>query len=179
MKKSDLLRALLTEIRRHTFDTFVPRGGAPMGRTPLLCMLMLVAVGVFAQNSEQPKPSARSLAVQGKRRLPQRGNAIIMDDGLEYAVIDYGLGKIQVRSSDNEDSFSPQVFWVKFRIANRTEHSILKSSYSIWDVTDNWGNSYYMDDKFIGGRPPIPESENIRPTGPSSWDDHYRPGDSS
>jgi hypothetical protein len=34
-----------------------------MGRAPLLCMLTLVAIGVFAQDAEQPRPSVPCLTV--------------------------------------------------------------------------------------------------------------------
>ncbi len=71
----------------------------------------------------------------------QPGNTIVMDDGFEYRLVDYGVGRLELR-----DDFSPPVFWMKFRITNTSEHLVGVSRYdpsrgSI-KVADNWGNIY-------------------------------------
>lgn len=71
----------------------------------------------------------------------QPGNTILMDDGFEYRLVDYGVGRLELRHD-----FSPPVFWMKFRITNTSEHLLGTSRYDPsrgWiKVADNWGNTY-------------------------------------
>lgn len=67
-----------------------------------------------------------------------------MDDGFEYRLVDYGVGRLQPR--DNEGSLSPRAFWMKLRITNTSEHLLREPWYSTSirgiKISDNWGNTY-------------------------------------
>ncbi len=75
-------------------------------------------------------------------------NAILMEDGFEYRLIDYGLGKVQLRPRESTGkTFSDEVFWMEFQITNKAEHLISTPKYfpSVsfsMNVEDNWGNRY-------------------------------------
>ena len=80
--------------------------------------------------------------------LQQVADSLLMDDGFEYRVIDYGIGQVQIRSDLGEyDSLSPPVFWMELGITNRSEHLLGTPRYSpsaaaALGVRDNWGNEY-------------------------------------
>lgn len=115
----------------------------------------------------------------------QPGNAAVLDDGFEYAILDYGVGQVQVRSTEKANSLSPNLFWVKVAIRNTDQHLIKTPRYfrtfNSWRVQDNWGNSYYLkapDASDVGGNwgdasLPIPEEQKKRGSykpGETSWD---------
>lgn len=81
----------------------------------------------------------------------QAENSIRMDDGFEYELVDYGVGRVQVKyTSNGKVGFSDLVFWVKFRITNKSEHLIKGPSYPpSHRVVDNWGNEYWPSDPFL------------------------------
>jgi hypothetical protein len=110
----------------------------------------------------------------------QQSNVIPMKDGFEYRVVDYGVGRIQVRNQGAKTApvpetkprfgpilpkpkelgdFTEQVFWVKFQITNTAENLIGNARYfpsvlNALRVTDNWGNVYslrYPDFTDVGG----------------------------
>jgi hypothetical protein len=137
-------------------------------------------VGLLA-NTEQSFASREQRSVRkgqppatAQRKLEieeQESNVISMKDGFEYKVIDYGVGRIQVRNQAAKtttvpeakprlvpvptlpkpkelNDFSEQVFWVEFQIINKAEHLIGNPRYfptvSALRVTDNWGNVYSL-----------------------------------
>jgi hypothetical protein len=139
----------------------------------LLCSTWTTA---HAQSNSSSKPSLQI--------HEQAGNAVVLDDNFEYAILDYGVGQIQVRSGNDEKSFSPEVLWVKFRIANRSEHLIQRPRYiasrlTALRVMDNWGNSYSLrrpeaadvGGNWHGASLPITDWDKGRET--------YKPGESS
>ncbi len=74
------------------------------------------------------------------------GNAVVLDDSFEYAIIDYGVGQIQVRAGNDSKSLSPDLFWVKFRVLDKSDHLIqrpryITSSFDALRVVDNWGKA--------------------------------------
>jgi hypothetical protein len=89
----------------------------------------------------------------------QQSNVIPMKDGFEYSLIDYGVGRIQVRNQGTPKDFTEQVFWVKFQITNKAENLIGNTRYfpsvlAALRVTDNWGNVYslrYPQNTDLGG----------------------------
>ena len=96
------------------------------------------------------------------------GNAIVMDDNFEYAVIDYGVGHLQARPADQDSS--PPIFWLKLRVLNKSEHSIQRPRYvtsSPLSVKDNWGNTYALRLKNIE-LGDVGEGRTYKP-GESSW----------
>jgi hypothetical protein len=121
----------------------------------------------------------------------QQSNVIPMKDGFEYRVIDYGVGRIQVRNQGTGPTlqkrlgdFTEQVFWVKFQITNKAENLIGNARYfpSVLDalrVTDNWGNVYSLrypnftdlGGNWSGAELPIP--------GGSERKERYKPDESS
>ena len=121
----------------------------------------------------------------------QQSNVIPMKDGFEYRIIDYGVGRIQVRNQGTAPTlqkrlgdFTEQVFWVKFQITNKAENLIGNARYfpSVLDalrVTDNWGNVYSLrypnftdlGGNWSGAELPIP--------GGSERKERYKPNESS
>ncbi len=92
------------------------------------------------------------LPLQPKRShtIEQGRNPIIRDDNFEYEILDYGMGRVQVKADlSKENSLSDPVFWVKFRITNKSKHLIgipryaLSGGHSL-NQSDNWGNSYLL-----------------------------------
>jgi hypothetical protein len=137
----------------------------------------------FAQQVQPPTRKAHPPAA-AKQKIEveeQQSNVIMMNDGFEYGVIDYGVGRIQVRNQGARNTtvpetrprfhgpilpkpkelsdFTEQVFWVKFQITNKAEHLIGKPRYfpsvlNALRVTDNWGNVYslrYPNAADVGG----------------------------
>jgi hypothetical protein len=139
--------------------------------TPI-ALLLFVACAANGQ-SKSPTPQIQE----------HTGNTVVMDDGFEYAILDYGVGQVQVRSAEKPNSLSPNLFWVKVAIRNTDEHLIKTPRYfrgfNSWRVQDNWGNTYYLnrpDASDLGGNwseasLPIPEEQKSR--------DSYKPGESS
>lgn len=74
----------------------------------------------------------------------QPANTIVMDDGFEYRLIDYGFGRLQLR--DDQSSLSAPVFWMEFSITNTSEHLLRGPRHSPTNgwikINDNWGNTY-------------------------------------
>jgi hypothetical protein len=132
-----------------------------------------------------------------------QSNVIPMKDGFEYRVIDYGVGRIQVRNQgartapvpETKPRFGPilpkpkelgdfteQVFWVKFQITNKEENLIGNARYfpSVLDalrVTDNWGNVYslrYPNFTDVGGN-----WSGAEIPGGSEGKGRYKPNESS
>ena len=116
------------------------------------------------QSVAQVQPPVRQasppgVAQQRSEVEEQQSNVIQMKDGFEYKLIDYGVGRIQVRNQGTTKDFTQQVFWVKFQITNRAENLIGNPRYfpSVLDalrVTDNWGNLYslrYPNSTDVGG----------------------------
>ncbi len=125
-----------------------------------------------------------ALAQQNKLYVEERqSNTILMDDGFGYSLIDFGVGRIQVRSRGTKNDFTEPVLWVKLRVTNKSEHLIQMPryfpsvSYSL-PVTDNWGNRYslrypYASDvggNWYGAELPIPGGKR---------EERYKPGESS
>lgn len=103
-----------------------------------LWWLMMIALSV----SPIPQPS------QNPDVKEEPGNAIQMDDEFEYRLLDYGIGKVQLREKGSAGQrYSDEVFWVEFSITNRSEHLIRTPRYfsnvlNPINVEDNWGNHY-------------------------------------
>lgn len=135
--------------------------------------LSLLGLPVNDQSFAPPKPPAREeqprAVAQPKLEVEeQQSNVILMKDSFEYRVIDYGIGRIQIRnqgtgpttaapkpelrfrlpSSKDLGDFTEQVFWVKFQITNKAENLIGNAHYfpfvDALRVTDNWGNVYSL-----------------------------------
>jgi hypothetical protein len=113
----------------------------------------------FALRKQPPtrEEQPRAVAQQKLETEEQESNVILMKDGFEYRVIDYGVGRIQVRNqgarpilptSKELGDFTEQVFWVKFQITNKAENLIGNAHYfpfvDALRVTDNWGNVYSL-----------------------------------
>lgn len=87
-------------------------------------------------------------AQQRKRGVPERlGNTMLLDDGFEYELLDYGVGGLQLRADKTQrDWLSPPVFWIEVRVTNESPHLPEWSRYWPWassvSVVDNWGNTY-------------------------------------
>jgi hypothetical protein len=143
-----------------------------------------------AQPSVQQVP-APAVAQQKLEEVEERqSNVIPMKDGFEYRVIDYGVGRIQVRNQGVDPTlqkrlgdFTEQVFWVKFQITNKAENLIgnaryFPSSLDALRVTDNWGNVYslrYPNYTDVGGN----WSGAELPTRGSERKAQYKPNESS
>lgn len=148
-----------------------------MRKLALLCAIPTVLAAILSGST----PLA---AQQKKLEVQERpGNTILMDDSFEYAIIDYGLGQVQVRSLGSNNDLTERFFWVKFRITNRAEHLIQTPRHfpSVLDglhVTDNWGNAHWLRSpsasdvggNWHGATIPVPEGERK---------DRYKPGESS
>src|SRR5437879_4182352 len=101
---------------------------------------LLTQVHEYFSSAEQPRAATQQLEVE-----EQESNAILMKDGFEYRIIDYGVGRIQVRNQDAKTTtvpktkprfgpilpkpkelsdFTEQLFWVEFQITNKAEHLI-------------------------------------------------------
>jgi hypothetical protein len=134
---------------------------------------------------QQPARQVPTPAV-GQQKLEveeQQSNVILMNDGFEYKVVDYGVGRIQVRNQGTAKDFTERVFWVKFQVTNKAENLIGNPRYfpSVLDalrIIDNWGNVYslrYPNFTDVGGswhgvELPIPEGERR---------ERYKPNESS
>ncbi len=128
-----------------------------------------------------------------------------MKDAFEYKVVDYGVGRIQVRNQGGRTSpvpetkprvgpilpkpkelsdFTEQVFWVKFQITNKAENLIGNARYfpSVLDavrVIDNWGNVYslrYPNFTDVGGNW---SGAELPIPGGSERKERYKPNESS
>jgi hypothetical protein len=101
-------------------------------------LVIILSLSVFAEQANSPNVETKE----------EPSNAILMEDGFEYRLIDYGLGKVQLRPRGSTGkTFSDQVFWMEFRITNKSEHLIRAPRYfpSVTfpvNVEDNWGNRY-------------------------------------
>jgi hypothetical protein len=95
---------------------------------------LFIAVVSFAQDSQR---------VETKE---EPGNAILMQDEFEYRLIDYGIGKVQLRPQGSTGrQFSNEVFWMELRLTNKSEHQIRTPRHftsSPLQVEDNWNNHY-------------------------------------
>ncbi len=130
-----------------------------------------------------PAHTEQSDALQRQLEVEEpQSNAILMDDGFEYRIIDYGVGRIQVREQGARNNFTDQVFWVKFQATNKAEHLIGNphdlSGFDELRLTDNWGNAYLLRipqftnvgrDRF-GAEVPIPGATRRR--------ESYKPNES-
>lgn len=119
------------------------------------------------------------------RTQSEPSNSIRMDDGFEYALVDYGLGRIQIRYTDygaqGQVGLSDPVFWVEFRMTNKSEHLIRSPAHPpSRNAADNWGNAYFLhnplsglfDDFTTTGRRGVPLL-------PPRKLDQYKPGESA
>jgi len=84
-----------------------------------------------------------------KREVEQQpSTTIVMDDGFEYSVVDYGVGQVQVGPAlGDKDALSEPLFWIEFGITNASEHLLgvpryLASGALTPAIVDNWGNNY-------------------------------------
>jgi hypothetical protein len=136
-------------------------------------LAIILSISAFTQQTNSSQVETKE----------EPSNAILMDDGFEYRLIDYGLGKVQLRPRETTgQTFSDEVFWMEFRITNKSEHLIRAPKYfpsvsfSV-NVEDNWGNRYSgrtLQFTEIGGSwhgvtLPVPQ-------GPSS---SYKPGEAT
>lgn len=146
-----------------------------MNRFKIVSILLTCIACTAVASGQSTKPQIQE----------QIGNSVVMDDGFEYAILDYGVGQVQVRSTEKANSLSPNLFWVKVAIRNTDQHLIKTPRYfqtfNSWRVQDNWGNSYYLkapDASDVGGNwrdasLPIPEEQKSRRSykpGETSWD---------
>ncbi len=156
---------------------FVGRRFSVYGNVLAFVILSLFVPSAQAQSKPpQPSPQVHEHA----------GNAVVLDDSFEYAIIDYGVGQIQVRAGNDSKSFSPDVFWVKFRVLNKSDHLIqrprhIASSLNALRVVDNWGNTYWLrrpeaadvGSNWQDASLPVADWDKSRQTykpGESSWD---------
>jgi hypothetical protein len=179
-----------------------------------LLLLSQSLVGLPANTEKSFAPRAQRSARGGQSRAPaqqkfeideQESNVILMKDGFEYRVIDYGVGRIQVRNHARSTTvpetkprlvpvptlpkpkelsdFSEQVFWVEFQITNKAEHLIGNPRYfptiNPLRATDNWGNAYslrYPTFTDVGGSW---FGAELPIPGGSEGREHYKPNESS
>jgi len=144
----------------------------------------IVAVFLACSTVANGQSKAQVQEPPSLRTHTQAGNSVLMDDGFEYAVLDYGVGQFQVRTADKLNSLSPNVFWVKLGIRNTEEHLIKRPRYISIDplrVQDAWGNTYSLrhpelsdvGGNWIDASLPIPDEQKSRTTykpGETSWD---------
>src|SRR5260221_8491468 len=101
-------------------------------------LAIFLSLSAFTEQTSSPNVETKE----------EPGNAIMMEDGFEYRLIDYGLGKVQLRPRESTGkTFSDEVFWIEFRITNKSEHLIRAPKYFpslnfVVKVGDNWGNLY-------------------------------------
>jgi hypothetical protein len=141
------------------------------------------------QSLPQVQPPARQVptpvvAQQNLEVEEQQSNVILMNDSFEYKVVDYGVGRVQVRNQGTTKDFTEEVFWVKFQVTNKAENLIGNPRYfpSVLDAlraTDNWGNVYSLrypnaadvGGNWFGAEIPIP--------GGSERIERYKPNEST
>src|SRR5690242_15059360 len=46
------------------------------------------------------------------------GNSVVMNDGFEYTVANYGIGTLESSQDEPNERTVPEVFWIEFRIKN-------------------------------------------------------------
>jgi hypothetical protein len=101
------------------------------------------------------------------------GSALIDKDSFEHSVLDYGVGRLGGKPRNRFEQVSTDiVFWVKVRLANRSEHLIAEPRTLNVVPFDNWGNQYrcYVPGIDVGwGTSAVPPLKR----------DRYKPGESS
>jgi TonB family protein len=107
----------------------------------MVVALIVVALGDAAP-AQQPQPGGGP-------------SAIVMDDDFSYQIVDYGLGSVAecapaatTRRPRPVPSAYGDVFWVKLKLTNVSEHLLGRPRYLIHiRIRDNWGNTYERTDR--------------------------------
>lgn len=121
--------------------------------------------------------------VGGQDSLPpgaREGDEIVMDDGFQYRLMDYGLGRAGSRyERTGRITVPPKAFWYIIEVTNLAEHRIARPRYVCGHsfggpckLRDNWGNTYEAELLFWS----LSGAERV-PVDFQSFDGDYKPGE--